>query len=58
MVFIGRCTGVVMVWYIPDSCDTLRLCVGISVGLVNSSLDLVCLWFVVLWYVVVVYYVD
>ena len=58
MVFIRRRTRVVKVWYISDSCDTLRLCVGISVGLVNSSLDLVCLWFVVLWCVVVMYYVD
>ena len=41
-----------------DGGDTLRMSVGIPVGYVNSSLDLVCLWFVVLWYVVVVYYVD
>ena len=58
MVFIRRCTRVVKVWYISDSGDTLHLCVGVSVGYVNSSLNLVCLWFVVLWYVVVVYYVD
>ena len=58
MVFIGRRTGDVMVWYVSDGCDTLCLCVGTSVGLVNSSLDLVCLWFVVFWCVIVIYYVD
>ena len=41
-----------------DGGDTLRMSVGISVGYMNSSLDLVCLWFVVLLCVVVVYYVD
>ena len=41
-----------------DGGDTLRMSVGISVGYMNSSLDLICLWFVVLLCVVVVYYVD
>ena len=59
MVFIRRGTRDVMVWYVSNSGDTLCLCVRTSVGLMNSSLDLVCLWFVVLWCVVVVsHYVN
>ena len=58
MVFIRRGTRDVMVWYVSNSGDTLCLCVCTSVVLVNSSLDLVCLWFVVVWCVVITHYVD